>query len=330
MKNNPSQFDLRAAEGMRIVTIGGGTGSSTVLRGLTKYTKNITAIVTVADDGGSSGRLRRDFGVLPPGDFRNNIAALSRDEALMTQLLQYRFGSHLSTGNESELKGHAFGNMLIMALVGLTGSFEEALQATKKVLALRGEVFPSTLTPVTLVADIERDGRLIRVEGESAIPKADGRIKQVSLTPEHVRGYPPAIQAILKADLIVIGPGSLYTSIAPNLLVAEIAAALKISQAKRVYVCNVATQKGETERFSARDHYLELTRYVDQAAIDGVLVNDNFSLPTIAENANTVYVEYEDMQQVDVAVYSADLVDNLRPWRHDSDKLARALLSLIC
>ncbi len=196
----------RRNRGPNIVAIGGGTGMPSLLRGLRQHTQNITAIVTVADDGGSSGRLRRELGLLPPGDFRNNIAALSRDEALMTQVLQYRFGGNIEQDGQSELRGHAFGNVLLAALTGITGSFDEALLAAERVLAMRGRVLPSTLEDVALVADIlGDDDKIIQVVGESAIPKANGRIQKIRLQPHGVRAYPPTLKAIFQADLIVMG-----------------------------------------------------------------------------------------------------------------------------
>ncbi|MCA9951322.1 MAG: YvcK family protein, partial [Anaerolineales bacterium] len=235
-----------------IVAIGGGTGMPSLLRGLTKFTRNITAVVTVADDGGSSGRLRREMGLLPPGDFRNNIAALAHDEALMTQLLQYRFGGQVVEEARSELQGHAFGNLLLAALTGITGSFDEALLAAQRVLAMRGQVVPSTLANVTLAADVlvgdsPETAVLQHIVGESAIPKANGRIQRVSLEPATVKAYPPALKAIFQADLILMGPGSLYTSIIPNLLVPDLAQALQHARAPKVYICNLATQPGETD-----------------------------------------------------------------------------------
>ncbi|MFZ0544238.1 MAG: gluconeogenesis factor YvcK family protein, partial [Candidatus Promineifilaceae bacterium] len=254
--------------GPRIVAIGGGTGMPSLLRGLREYTSNITAVVTVADDGGSSGRLRKELGVLPPGDFRNNIAALSRDEALMTQLMQYRFGGGVGDnghqGERGELQGHAFGNLLLVALMGITGSFDEALIAAGRVLAIRGQVLPSTLENVTLTAEIEIEGskEIKRVVGESFIPKAGGRIKQVQLEPARIPAYPPVVQAILHADLVVIGPGSLYTSILPNLLVQDIAEALQQTKAYRVYICNLATQPGETDNYTVADHVAAINNHV--------------------------------------------------------------------
>lgn len=317
----------RRNRGPKIVAIGGGTGLSTLLRGLTGFTRNVTAIVTVADDGGSSGRLRREFGILPPGDFRNNLAALSRDEALMTQLLQYRFGGNVAGGEKSELSGHAFGNLLITALVGLTGSFEEALLAAQRVLAIRGRVLPSTLVPVILEADVMIDGRLTRVEGESNIPLAAGKIERVYLNPADVRAYPEAVQAVLQADLVVLGPGSLYTSILPNLLVGDLAEALRHSRAKKVYVCNLATQLGETDRYSVADHVEMLLKHITPDCLDFVLANNNFSVPADTGGGQTIYVPLDEPPDGRLVV--ADLVDEARPWRHDSSKLAAKVVSMI-
>ncbi len=312
--------------GPHIVAIGGGTGLSTLLRGLSRYTRNITAIVTVADDGGSSGRLRRDFGILPPGDFRNNLAALSRDEALMTQLLQYRFSS--AGDQASELDGHAFGNLLIAALAGLTGSFEEALVAAQNVLAIRGRVFPSTLEPIQLEADIRlKNGRLIHVEGESAIPKADGVIEQLSVSPANARAYPEAVRAVLQADLIVLGPGSLFTSLLPNLLVRDLLLAVQNAKAPKIYVCNSATQAGETAGFSVQDHLEQLLRYIPDDCVDTVLANDNFAVFAQKNMAEFTAVPLSKLDRCQLV--TADLVDDSYPWKHDRDKLAKALFSLL-
>ncbi len=214
----------RKERGPRIVSIGGGHGLSTLLRGLKAYSYNITAVVTVADDGGSSGRLRQTQGIPPPGDIRNCLAALSNDEALMTQLFQYRF----SDGN-TELDGHPFGNLFISALSEITGSFEEAVVESGRVLAVHGRVLPATLHNVRLVADVQlpHSNGEVRVEGESTIPKFPGDVQRVWLEPNNPAAYPQVIQAILASELIVIGPGSLFTSILPNLLVPDIAAAIK-------------------------------------------------------------------------------------------------------
>ena len=324
--------------GPKIVAIGGGTGLPSLLRGLSRHTSNITAIVTVADDGGSSGRLRRELGVLPPGDFRNNIAALARDEALMTQLLQYRFGGSVADDgqqvNQGELQGHAFGNLLLAALVGITGSFDEALVAAGRVLAVRGRVLPSTLANVMLAAEVSdpNTGRTMRVEGESMIPKAGGRVERVTLDPVDVAAYPPAVQAILQADMVVIGPGSLYTSILPNLLVEDIALALQHTRAMRVFVCNLATQPGETDNYTVADHVRAIQRHMatDEDAgrpcLDLVIANDNLSVPPGTGGGETKYVP--PAQPDDIRTIFADLVDEERPWRHDSVKLARVLLEL--
>ncbi|RMG90414.1 MAG: YvcK family protein [Chloroflexi bacterium] len=320
------------SRGPHIVVIGGGTGLPTLLRGLREYTRNITAIVTVADDGGSSGRLRRELGVLPPGDFRNNIAALSRDEALMTQLLQYRFGSSTLKNGQRELQGHAFGNLLLAALAGITGSFDEALLAAERVLAMRGRVLPATLEQVTLVADVlvtDETGTAVshHVIGESTIPKFGGKIQKVGLTPPNVRAYPPALQAIFQADLIVMGPGSLYTSILPNLLVPDLAEALRHARAPKVYVCNIATQPGETDNYTVADHVAALLRHLPPGCLDIVLANDNLALPTQTGGGQTVYVQPTPPEGV--KFITADLVDEARPWRHDSQKLARAIITLL-
>ncbi len=326
-------------KGPRIVALGGGTGMPSILRGLTRYTSNITAIVTVADDGGSSGRLRRELGVLPPGDFRNNIAALARDEALMTQLLQYRFGGSAADSalpsSKSELRGHAFGNLLLAALVGITGSFDEALVAAGRVLAVRGRVLPSTLANVILVAEVvDCEGESTRrVEGESAIPKAGGRISRVLLEPADIPAFPPAVQAILQADLIIIGPGSLYTSILPNLLVPDIARALQHTRAKRIYACNLATQPGETDNYTVADHVRAIQQHVaadensDRRFLDVVIANDNLSVPPGTGGGDTVFVQ--PIGPDNLPMIAADLVDIERPWRHDSVKLAEVMLEQI-
>lgn len=304
-----------------------------LLRGLTRFTHNITAIVTVADDGGSSGRLRRGLGVLPPGDFRNNIAALSRDEALMTQLLQYRFGGSIVDEAPNELQGHAFGNLLLAALTGITGSFDEALLAAQRVLAMQGRVVPATLANVTLVADVlvKTDGEtavLKRVVGESAIPQAGGRIQRVALEPPTVRAYPPALKAIFQADLIVMGPGSLYTSILPNLLVPDLAQALQHARAPKVYVCNLATQPGETDNYTVADHVATLLQHITpHNFLDAVLANANLSLSPDIGGGQTVFVE--PVPPEGVRMVTADLIDRARPWRHDSVKLARAVIDLL-
>lgn len=336
------KIDSTTENGPYVVAIGGGTGMPALLRGLREYTRHITAVVTVADDGGSSGRLRRELGVLPPGDFRNNIAALSRDEALMTQLLHYRFGGSTNGNGRSDLQGHAFGNLLLAALTGITGSFDEALLAAQRVLAIRGQVIPSTLEEVMLVADVVLPqpvtktemlpdmpipDRVQRIVGESAIPQAGGRIKKLMLEPANVRAYPTAVRAIFQADLIVYGPGSLYTSILPNLLVRDMAAALSRSRARKIYVCNLAMQPGETDTFTVADHVAAMLQYIPANCLDVVLANDNLSIPPEQGGGNTKYVA--PIAHPDVAMATADLVDLERPWRHDSHKLAAAVMALL-
>jgi uncharacterized cofD-like protein len=307
--------------GPKVVVIGGGTGLSTLLRGLKEYTSNVTAIVTVADDGGSSGRLRRELGVLPPGDFRNCIAALADAESLTTQLFQYRFSE------VNSLNGHSFGNLFIAAMADVTGSFERAILESGRVLAVQGRILPSTLENVTLCADLrgedEASGALSRVEGESSITAAELTIERVFLVPDRVRAYPETIRAILEAELIVIGPGSLFTSVLPNLLVEDITRAVRASSALKVYVCNVATQRGETDGFSVGDHVTALQRHVGRDVFHRVLVNDNFNVQL---NPNTELVPLDYEASGDYQVVSADLIDSQKPWRHDSQKLARHLM----
>jgi uncharacterized cofD-like protein len=308
--------------GPRIVAVGGGHGLATLLRGLKNQTNNITAIVTVADDGGSSGRLRREIGILPPGDIRNCLAALSDDEALLAQLFQYRFSA-----GEAGLDGHSFGNLFISALAEITGSFEAAVAESGRVLAVRGRVLPSTLHDVRLSADVRLPHAVgeVRVQGESQIPKSNGKVRHVWLEPNNPPAFPQAIQAILAADLIVIGPGSLYTSILPNLLVPDIAEAVRASRALKLFVCNVATERGETTGYTARDHIHTVEEHVSPGLFDIAVANSNDSekLPNGVE-----WVRVEGDLNEDYRIYQADLVDTLYPWRHDSDKLARAVLDL--
>lgn len=303
---------------LKIVCIGGGTGMSTLLRGLKNYSDNLTAIITVADDGGSSGRLRQELGVLPPGDFRQCIAALADAEPLMARLLEYRFP------NDSGLGGHAFGNLLIAAMAGVTGNSERALMEASRVLAVRGRILPSTLENVTLCAEVRgsHEAQTARVSGESQIAKFGKPVQRVYLEPENVPAYPDAVRALLHADLIVVGPGSLYTSVLPNLLVERIGQAVIESSARKILVCNVATERGETDRYAVEDYAHALERHCDGLEFDGVLVNDQIAgaLPPQAQ------IEFVAPRQVNPKYTFADVVDVERPWRHDSEKLARALL----
>ncbi len=311
-------------KGPKIVVIGGGTGLSALLRGIKKHTSNITAIVTVADDGGSSGMLRRNMGVLPPGDIRNCLTALSNDEELLSQVFQYRFGEGAG------LNGHSLGNLLITSLAEITGSFEEAIAESGRVLAVQGKVFPSTLHDVTLNAeiistDINGNRKEIRVKGESEITKLGGTIKRVWLEPNFPMAYPPTIQALLNADLIVIGPGSLYTSLLPNLLVPDITEAFRASRGLKFFISNVATQPGETDGFNCGDHVRSVEKVIGSGNFDIVICNDNCrgKLPKGVD-----YVCVDESLEKDFAVYTGNLVDVENPWRHDSVKLANSIMDL--
>jgi uncharacterized cofD-like protein len=308
--------------GPRIVAIGGGHGLATLLRGLKEYTHNITAIVTVADDGGSSGKLRREIGILPPGDIRNCLAALSDNEALIAQLFQYRFPE-----GESGLEGHSFGNLFITALAEITGSFEAAVAESGRVLAVRGRVLPSTLHDVHLAADVMLPYATgeVRIQGESQIPKSNGKVRHVWLEPNNPSAFPQAIQAVLAAELIVIGPGSLYTSILPNLLVPDLCEAIRASRALKLFVCNVATERGETNGYQCGDHIRVIEDHVSGNIFDIAIANSNYNakLPNGVE-----WVRVEPDLSEDYRLYQADLIDSLYPWRHDSQKLAQVIMDL--
>lgn len=309
--------------GPKIVAIGGGTGLSTMLRGLKNHTANVTAIVTVADDGGSSGRLRRELGVLPPGDFRNCIVALADAEPLMARLFQYRFGPG------SGLEGHSFGNLFIVAMSGITGNFEEAIRESSRVLAVRGQILPSTLENVTLCAELV-DRNL--VHGESNISKSTSPIRRVYLEPADPPAYPEAVKAILEADLIVVGPGSLYTSVLPNLMVDGIRRALIASDAVKVYVCNVATQRGETDGFGVREHFQALLSHLPSNPFDYIVANSNLE-QHIPSEWRVSAVAPQELVETPVLngsrVVLADVVDPRTPLRHDPEKLAAVLVRLL-
>jgi uncharacterized cofD-like protein len=318
----------RGQAGPRIVAIGGGHGLSTLLSGLKEHTANITAIVNVADDGGSSGRLRREFGVLPPGDIRRCIAALAEEESLMAQLFEYRF-------DQGEgLRGHTFGNLFITALDDITGSFDQAVRSASRVLAVRGQVLPPTLEDVTLVADLQVPAgeRARTIRGESLIGKGGHPIRRVFLDPPDPAAYPDAVKAIEQADLIVLGPGSLFTSILPVLLVAGVREAIDRSRALRVYVCNVATEPGETDRFGVQAHLEALRQHIGAGCIDLALANNN------AQPAGNFAPEWQgrteivplDAQQVaGLRIAAADMINPANPLRHDASKLARELMRLL-
>lgn len=310
--------------GPRIVAIGGGHGLSTLLRGLKDDAGDLTAVVTVADDGGSSGILRQGMGLLPPGDLRDCIAALADTEPLMAQLFQYRFG------RDSVLDGHSFGNLFIAAMTGITGDFESAVSAVGRVLAVRGRILPSSLASVTLCAEVRgrgEPGDPYLLSGQSRITRAPGRIERVWLQPDGVRGHPEAIRAILEADLIVLGPGSLYTSVLPNLLIADIREAVRVSPAVKVYVCNVATERDETAGFTAGDHLRALHEHVGREVCACMLANANTDFVLPAHSGSTMVCP--DTDGLDgCRVILKDLVDRELPWRHDPQRLARAIIAL--
>ena len=308
------------ARGPRIVAIGGGTGLSTLLRGLKGYSGNITAVVAVADDGGSSGQLRQQLGIVPPGDIRNCIAALADAEPLMTQLMQYRFPAG------SGLDNHAFGNLFIAAMTAVTGDFEEAVRESNRVLAVRGQVLPATSVPLNLSAQLASGKHLY---GQVAIATADERIDRVSIEPADVRANSEALERILEAEMIVIGPGSLFSSILPNLLIEDVRDALAAAQGLKVYVCNVATQAGETDSLTASEHLRALFDHVGDDLIDYVVVNRNTGARR-PENwaAQPVQVDVRRLEELPVVIVEEDVVDPSNAHRHDPAKLATALMRL--
>ena len=309
--------------GPKIVAIGGGTGLSTLLRGIKHITNNITAIVTVGDDGGSSGRLREEMGVLPPGDIRNCISALADDADLVTKLFQYRF----KTGEG--LEGHSFGNLFLTALCSITGDMVNAVKESSKVLSIRGQVLPSTLDDMRLAAEME-DGTVVK--GESMIPEAHLKIKRLFTIPENCKPLDEAITAIKDADLIILGPGSLYTSVIPNLLIKEIAKGVAESKANKIYICNIMTQPGETDNYSAYDHIKAIIDHCGyENIVDAVLVNN--SLPnTLAEkyyaaNSFPVKTEEEKIEKLGIEIISHKLIEDSKEGyvRHSSNRLSRAI-----
>ncbi|MBR3889423.1 YvcK family protein [bacterium] len=312
-------------KGPKVVAIGGGTGLSMLLKGIKKITNNITAVVTVGDDGGSSGRLREEMGVLPPGDIRNCIAALADDEDLVTKLFQYRFD--VGEG----LKGHSFGNLFLTALCSITGNMVRAVKESSNVLSIRGRVLPSTLDDMKLAAEME-DGRVIH--GESAIPEAKGKIKRLFTEPSECKALPEVIEAIKSADLIIMGPGSLYTSVIPNLLIKEIASEVAKSKAKKIYVCNIMTQPGETDNYSVASHVNALISHAGSSDIlDAVLVNnsipENISPAYATHNSYPVVLDLENLNPTGVKLVSTKLIEEEQSRngliRHSSDRVARSV-----
>ncbi len=309
--------------GPKIVAVGGGTGLSMLLRGIKNITNNVTAVVTVGDDGGSSGRLREEMGVLPPGDIRNCIAALADDEDLVTKLFQYRF----KTGEG--LEGHSFGNLFLTALCSITGDMVRAVKESSNVLSIRGRVLPSTLDDMKLVAEME-DGRIIH--GESNIPEAHGKIKRLYTDPQNCRALADVISAIRDAELIILGPGSLYTSVIPNLLIQEISHEIAKSNAKKIYVCNIMTQPGETDGYSVCDHINAITKHAgSKKVIDAVLVNDfmpsNLAKKYQIAGSYPVKPDFDNLKKLGVKLVSRKLIEDSREGlvRHSSNRVARAI-----
>jgi len=311
-------------KGPKVVAIGGGTGLSTILHGLKEYTSNITAIVTVADDGGSSGRLREQFDILPPGDIRNCLVALADAEPLMQELFQFRFG------DESELKGHSFGNLFITAMCKVTGDFEKAIKESSKVLAIRGSVIPSTFEKVKLVAEYQNGQK---ATGETKIVKQNAPIKRVYLDPLHCKASKESFEAIGEADIIILGPGSLYTSIIPNLLVDGIAEKIAESKAQKVYICNVMTQAGETDNYTAFDHMNALIAHTRPDIINYCVVNTGKVPKELLkkyeeESAYPVVADSDKITENGYNVIEGDVVNIQNYVRHDAKKLSKIIIDL--
>lgn len=314
--------------GPKIVAIGGGTGLSTMLKGIKKITNNITAVVTVGDDGGSSGKLREELGVLPPGDIRSCIAALADDEDLVAKLFQYRFKDCAG------LSGHSFGNLFLTAMCSITGDMVRAVKESSKVLSIRGRVLPSTLDDMRLVAEMD-DGSIIK--GESNIPESGKRIKRLFSEPGNCKALEDVIWAIHDADLIILGPGSLYTSIVPNLLIKDIAKAVNDSKAKKIYVCNIMTQPGETDGFSVSDHIKTLIKHAKYNRImDAVLVNNDLPTELLAPykdaGSEPVVVDKDEINKMGIEIVQKNLIEDKRYEdghssfvRHSPSRLARII-----
>lgn len=308
-------------KGPKVVVIGGGTGLSTMLSGIKFYSRNLTAIVTVADDGGSSGRLRREFDILPPGDIRNCLAALADDSDLMKKLFQYRFDKG------EGVSGHSFGNLFITAMCEVTGSFDTAVEESSKILAIRGRVIPASLDALKIKAEYF-DGTL--VEGETAIPERHQPIRKLMLVPDNAKANQEALEAIREAELIVVGPGSLYTSVLPNLLIKEIKEELEASSACKVYVCNIMTQHGETDSYTASKHLKVIIDHTSSKVINRCVINhaacDTKTLLKYAkEHSFPVIPDKEKIEKMNCSVVVSDLINESEYIRHDPEKLAKVI-----
>lgn len=319
---------MRIKRELKVVAIGGGTGLSTMLRGLKNYTKNLTAVVTVADDGGGSGILRKDLGILPPGDIRNCIVALAETEPLMTKLLQYRF-------EEGSLSGQCFGNLFLAAMCGVSSSFEEAVQRVSDVLRVTGRVLPVTVDDVNIEAELGNGEKII---GESKIGHAlsdrKSKIKTISLIPEDAKPLPDVIDAIMEADIIILGPGSLYTSIIPNLIVKGVSDAIIESHAIKMYVCNIMTQPGETNNMTAYDHVSAICRHGGGQLVDYCIANRQKIPPDLMEKyiedgAQVVKVNQARFILEKIKLVEGDFVSiKGGHLRHDYDSLAKTIFDI--
>ncbi len=312
------------SKGPKIVAIGGGTGLSTLLEGLKKYTANITAIVTVADEGGSSGRLREEFGILPPGDIRNCLVSLAETPQLLRDLFQYRF-------KEGEgMKGHSFGNIFITAMTQVSGSFKDAIKESSIILAIRGKVLPSSLSNLRIKADY-LDGTTI--QGEDKIPQNRSNIKRLHLMPKDAKANPEAIAAIKKADIIVLGPGSLFTSVIPNLLIKDLGDAISRQQVTKVYICNVMTQEGETDNYTAADHPKQIIAHTNKNIVNSCIVNSgrlnsNLLSKYAEQKSFPVVFDRGRLKSMGISVYESDVIDRTNYLRHNPQKTAREIIRI--
>jgi uncharacterized cofD-like protein len=338
----PPLEKITRERGLRVVAIGGGTGLSTLLKGLKRFAltpaelaaapaasptiRDLSAVVTVSDDGGSSGRLRKEFNMLPPGDVRNCIVALSEDEALLSQLFRHRFGKG------SGLEGHSFGNLFLAALTDITHDFSEAVRLSSEILVTRGHIYPSTTSNIELEARME-DGTQVR--GETKITASKGRIKELCLVPPNVEPLPQTLDAIARADIISIGPGSLFTSLIPNLLVHGIADAIVKSPAIKVYICNLMTQANESLGLSAADHIRALNAHAHQSLFDYALINrapvsDELKAKYALEGACQIEVDLEAIEKLGVVAVIGDYLEEAGVARHNTAHVASDLLQLAC
>lgn len=313
-------------KGLNITVVGGGTGLSVLLRGLKRISSNCTAVVTVADDGGSSGKLREELGILPPGDLRHCLVALADTEPLMAKLMQHRFA------DTSCFSGHSFGNIFIAAMSQVVGNMELGLSATSEILKVKGSVIPSTLEKVILEATMDDDSIIV---GESNIPKVGKRIKKIRMVPKDAKATTSAVEAIAKADILILGPGSLYTSIISNLLIEDIRQAIINSTAQKIYVCNVMTQYGETDGYTVYDHINSLNEYIGKHFIDYVVVNstvisDQKVLDRYAEEkAYPITIDRDKIENDGIKIIAADLISQTDMIRHNPLKLAQTLIGLV-